>query len=98
VDINDAPSGYQRDALGNFQPRRPSRTFRKKSGVAGIVSLGIVVTIIATVAAPVIVMLGTGYLHGFYPVVPAMGFWQSLVAVWVARALLGTSTFIRKES
>jgi hypothetical protein len=98
VDINDAPSGYQRDALGNFQPKRPARTFRKKSGVAGIVSLGVITTIIAIVAAPVIVMLGTAYLHESYPVIPAMGFWQSLVAIWVARALLGTSTFIQKES
>lgn len=53
--------------------------------------VGIVVLIaVAVVISPIIVMLGTDYLHNSFAAVPELGFVQSLVAVITARALLGT--------
>jgi hypothetical protein len=69
--------------------RRRKRAARNAlgAGVAGTALLGMIV--LAIVISPLIVMVGTDYLHEFVPAIPELGFVPSLVAVLVTRALVG---------
>lgn len=58
------------------------------AAVAGTALLSLIV--FALLISPIIVMLGTDYLHNGLPFVPELSFPQSVVTVLVARALFYT--------
>ena len=66
---------------------------RVDTAVAAAAAAGLLVLIVvAVIISPIIVMLGTDYLHNSFEAIPELSFVQSLVAVITARALLGTGS------
>lgn len=70
-------------------PKNPATFALKGTGVA-LTFAALFLFLLAI--APLIVMLGTGWLNDSVPQVPALSFWQSVVACIVGRALTYSSS------
>lgn len=71
-----------------YPPRKPLTFAAQGTGVAVAFVAGIILLL---AVSPLLVMWGTGVLHDAQPVIPALGFWDSVVACIVGRALTAST-------